>query len=443
MPARMPWGRTFLLGFGFFGITLLWTLYDAFVPILLSSFALAADRIGFLMTMDNWANLFVQPYVGARSDRTRTRWGRRYPYIIVGAPLAAIGAMLIPLAAARALPLLVGSMFIMTLSMAIFRSPTVALLGDVFPSELRSKANGVINFMGVLAGVIALLAVGRLFDVNPAYPFWIGAVGMLVVLGLLILLVREPRAQEPERAAGETNPGFLSTVKELGATVKSLYTNTDRSTLFMLTAILTWSVGIGALQTFFTLYGREELGLTPGTAGALLSFYPLSGLLFAIPGGYLGTYLGRRRTIILCLVVVALLLLSFLSIPAGPIQGAGGFQLLAPATWFADPTLRTIILLLMGAGGAMTIITVNSLPMLFDVTPGGRIGNATGLYYLFGSVASIIGPPLAGWIIKVTGTYRNVFIFATVFVFVGLFFMVMVRGGDPVAQEAREQPVPA
>jgi MFS family permease len=439
----MPWGRTFLLGFGFFGITLLWTLYDAFVPILLNTFGLAAGSIGFLMTMDNWANLFIQPYVGVRSDHTRTRWGRRYPYIMVGAPLAAIGAVLIPLAAARALPLLVGAMFIMTLSMAIFRSPTVALLGDVFPSELRSKANGVINFMGVLAGVIALLAVGRLFDVNRAYPFWIGAVGMLVVLGLLIILVREPRAQEPERAAGETNPGFLSTVKDLGATVKSLYTNTDRSTLFMLTAILTWSVGIGALQTFFTLFGQQELGLTAGTAGALLSFYPLSGLLFAIPGGYLGTYLGRRRTIILCLVIVALLLISFLSIPSGAIQGAAGFQLLAPATWFADPTLRTIILLLMGAGGAMTIITVNSLPMLYDVTPGGRIGSATGLYYLFGSVASIIGPPLAGVIVDVTGTFRAVFIFATVFVFVGLFFMAMVRGGDPVAQEAREQPVPA
>lgn len=213
MPAKMPWGRTFLLGFGFFGITLLWTLYDAYVPILLNTFGLAAGTIGFLMTMDNWANLFVQPYVGVRSDRTWTRWGRRYPYIMVGAPLAALGAILIPLGAARALPLLVGAMFIMTLSMSIFRSPTVALLGDVFPPELRSQANGVINFMGVLSAVIALLAIGPLFDSNRALPFWIGGVGMLVVLGLLILLVREPGSQDREHAAESDNPGLRATAR--------------------------------------------------------------------------------------------------------------------------------------------------------------------------------------------------------------------------------------
>lgn len=213
--------------------------------------------------------------------------------------------------------------------------------------------------------------------------------------------------------------------------------------LYTLTAILTWSVGIGALQTFFTLFGQQELGLSAGTAGALLSLYPLSGLLFAIPGGYLGTYLGRRRTILLCLLIVAGLLSVFLLIPSGPIEGAASFSRLNPSTWFADPTLRIIVLLLMGAGGAMTIITVNSLPMLFDVSPGGRVGSATGLYYLFASVASIIGPPLAGVMVDVTGTFRTVFIFATIFVFVGMAFMAMAREPAPATREPREQPIPA
>src|SRR5690606_18967594 len=130
---RMPWRKTFLLGFGFFGISLVWPLYDSYVPIFLSTFGLSNRLIGFLMTADNWVNLFVQPAVGVLSDRTRTRIGRRFPFILIGAPLAAVGIILIPLGATHSLPALVGAMLLMTISMALFRTPAVALLGDVFP----------------------------------------------------------------------------------------------------------------------------------------------------------------------------------------------------------------------------------------------------------------------------------------------------------------------
>lgn len=423
---RMPWRRTFLLGFGFFGLSLLWPLYDSFVPLFLRDFGLSNRAVGFSMTIDNYVNMFVQPWVGQRSDRTRTRLGRRFPYILAAAPVAALGAVLIPMGAARSLPLLLGAMFLFTGAMAFFRSPTVALLGDMFPPALRSKANGVINFMGGLAAVLAFVIGGQLFGVDRRLPFAAFAAAMLAMLVTLLFFVREPA--EPHSGGGEASAG-------LADTLRALFRGPDRRALLILSAILAWSVGITALQAFWTLFGVNELGLGEGAAAQLLSFYPLAGLLFAIPGGYLGARVGRRRTIVLCLVGVMALLVAFLFIPPSLLRGAAAFSLFNPASWVATPGIQLVILLLMGAGAAMTIITVNALPLLFDAAPEGQIGAFTGLYYLFGSVASITGPPVGGLLVDLTGSYRTIFLFAPFWVLVGVALLVAVR--EPPSEPRR------
>lgn len=135
MKKRFPYGRTLVLGFGFFGISLIWPIFNNYVPIFLrEDFGLSATVIGFIMTWDNYLNMFVQPVVGERSDHTRTRIGRRKPWMLVGAPLAAVFFIAVPLMGSP-----IGIMFAILLTnigMALFRSPTVALLGDLFPSPL-------------------------------------------------------------------------------------------------------------------------------------------------------------------------------------------------------------------------------------------------------------------------------------------------------------------
>ena len=132
MKQRFPYARTLLLGFGFFGINLIYPIFNNFVPVFLrEDFGLSASLIGFIMTWDNYVNMFLQPVVGERSDRTRTRLGRRKPWILVGAPLAAVFFVTVPLMGSP-----VGIMFailLTNLSMALFRAPTVSLLGDLFP----------------------------------------------------------------------------------------------------------------------------------------------------------------------------------------------------------------------------------------------------------------------------------------------------------------------
>src|SRR4030042_240132 len=149
-------GKIFLLGFGFFGVSVIWGTYNAYVPIFLESkFGLEPAMIGFFMTLDNIAALFIQPPVGAWSDRLRTPIGRRMPFILIGAPIGALVFGLIPLASV--LPLFVSCTTPLLLRMALWRTPVVALMPDITPSPNRSQANGIINMMGGIGSIIALL----------------------------------------------------------------------------------------------------------------------------------------------------------------------------------------------------------------------------------------------------------------------------------------------
>src|SRR4030067_1789049 len=80
MNRRFPFGKTFLLGFGFFGISLIWPIFNNFVPVFLrEEFGLSATLIGFIMTWDNYLNMFVQPIAGEPPRPTPTPLGRRAP----------------------------------------------------------------------------------------------------------------------------------------------------------------------------------------------------------------------------------------------------------------------------------------------------------------------------------------------------------------------------
>ncbi len=171
MAPKFNYGKTFLLGFGFLGISIIWPIFNQYIPIFLQAgnpefvkqllaegrsipdivgFGLAPSLALFIMTWDNILNMFIQPWVGAKSDQTWNRFGRRKPWILVGAPIALLGFIFIP--AAQSLLAIAAFILITNLGMSLFRSPTVAWLGDLFEPNERSKANGIINLMGGIGG---------------------------------------------------------------------------------------------------------------------------------------------------------------------------------------------------------------------------------------------------------------------------------------------------
>ena len=410
---KFSFSKTFLLGFGFFGVSVIWMVYNAFVPLFLANrFHIEPWLIGLFMTFDNIAALFIQPPVGAWSDRLRTPIGRRMPFILIGAPIGAIAFGFIPLAAV--LPLFVACTSTLLLSMAFWRTPVVALMPDITPSAYRSQANGIINFMGGVGAIIATLGGGALYKLNPAYPFWMGSILVIAATLLLFLFIREPK--EYETTSGE-RPDLFRSLKEV---VK----DRDKSAFRMLLAIFFWFVAYNAIEAFFTLYAQNHLGLPGGDGARLLGQLSLIFVLFALPAGYIGGSWGRRRTIITGILVLSTcMLLMFWLLPQ---------TLLIQVTRLPVLGVVPIIgVILMVAGASWALINVNSLPMVVDMTDNLRVGTYTGLYYLFSTLAAIAGPNINGWIIQLTGkNYSLVMLVGPIFMFIALLMMLGVRRGE-------------
>jgi Na+/melibiose symporter-like transporter len=423
---KFSYGKIFLLGFGFFGVSVIWGVYNAFVPIFLANkFGLEAAFIGFFMTLDNIAALFIQPPVGAWSDRLRTPIGRRLPFILAGAPITALAFGLIPLAAV--LPLFVACTSTLLLSAALWRTPVVALMPDVTPSEKRSQANGIINFMGGIGTIIALQTGGMLYKLNPAFPFWLGSALVVIAALVVFLFIKEPKDY---LETNESQPSMIESLREV-------LNNEEKSGARILFAIFFWFLGYSAVETFFTLYAQEHLGIDAGDGATLLSVFPLFFVLFAIPSGFIAARIGRRAAISFGLLLVAIILALFYILPAGTLlQPISPLPLVGIPLTEGGPRMLTMAgLMLMFGGIGWAFVNINSLPMVVELTTAARLGTFTGLYYLFSTLSAIVGPNVNGWAITITGNnYNVIMLIAPFFMLAALVLMLGVRRGEAIVR---------
>ena len=409
---KFNYGKIFLLGFGFFGVSVIWGVYNAFVPIFLADkFGLTPIFIGFFMTLDNIAALFIQPPVGAWSDRLRTPIGRRLPFILIGAPIGALAFGLIPVAAI--LPLFVACTSTLLLSMAFWRTPVVALMPDITPSQYRSQANGVINFMGGLGAIISFLGGAALYKLNPIFPFWMGSALVILAAVLVLIFIQEPK----DYGKTEQQPGMLASLKEVWA-------DTDKSAIRLFLAIFFWFIGYTAIEAFFTLYAKKHLGFNEADGSRLLGHLSLFFVLFALVAGMIGGKIGRRKTIMSGILLLGILISVIYVLPPAILT-----SVLTKLPVLG--TIPVISLFLMAAGIAWALININSLPMVVDLVEDARIGTYTGLYYLFSTLSAIAGPNVNGLIVQLTGkNYNSIMLVAPVFMLVALLLMIGVRRGE-------------
>lgn len=418
MTQRFNFGKTFLLGFGFFGVSVIWSVYNAYVPIFLANrFELAPALIGFFMTLDNIAALLIQPPIGAWSDRLRTPIGRRMPFILVGAPIGAAAFGLIPMQ--TVLPLFVACTSTLLLSMALWRTPVVALMPDITPSRYRSQANGIINFMGGVGAIIAFLFGADLYDLNPAYPFWLGSALVILASLMVFIFIREPKEYE---VTDQTRPNLWLSFKKIVA-------DKEKSPLRILLAIFFWFVAYNAIEAFFTLYSVNHLGLSESDGARLLGQLSLFFVLMALPAGLIGGRIGRRKTIMTGIVLLGSCMLAMFIIPAETLT----IQLTRLPVLGNVPVVGTILML---AGVSWALININSLPMVVDMTDDLHIGTFTGLYYLFSTMAAILGPNLNGIIINLSGSnYALVMLVGPLFMLLAFSMMLGVRRGEAKSQQ--------
>lgn len=429
---KLNWRQTVLIGLGLFGLNMMWKLYNDYVPIFLqagnplfdahlavktSGFGLQPGITGVIMTLDNVAGLLLMPLIGIWSDRIWTRWGRRKPFIVTLAPFSIIAFVLIPLivksippalsgqtaSLQRPLLLLVVTIGVFITTMAGFRNPILSLMPDLTPSPLRSQANGIVNLMGGISGVLITFVGAWLHARDIAAPFIVGAATMALTVLVLVLTIQEPRTLaevEPrEEGAG------LATLKQ----IRTVPTEIRPSLFFLVLAIFIWFVAFNAIETFLTSYCVNVLGVKENQA-ALLSGVPyLVFIGFAVPAGFLSARYGRRRIVILGLLAfAAVLLLGFLF-----------------------PTLPVTIGVLALAGCAWALININGLPLVVDSAPtDAAIGTFTGIYFIGSQLAAVVGPVLNGWIIETTRNYKMVLATPMVFFLLAALTMRGVTRGE-------------
>ena len=393
--------KTLLLSFGFFASSIAWSVYNSFVPQILEGFIKSTTLIGFIMTIDNIFGVVFQPIFGKLSDKTRTRFGRRMPYIFVGLPICAVAFTLVP--RMNSLPSLMAVLIIFTFVMSAWRSPVVALMPDITPGPLRSQANGIVNLMGGVGSLIAFFAGGMLFKAGGfPLPFLMSAVMMILALLVMALFVREPKE------------AYDSTDENKKKSDVKLTRNEMKSLLLILFGVFFWFTGYNAVETFFTLYATNTLGMDAGSAAMTLSVFSLTFLAFAVPAGFIGAKIGRRRAILIGLLGIIILFL--------------------PMIFVANVWVTRICLFL--AGFFWALININSLPMVVRLSGDDKVGTYIGYYYFFSFSSQIVSPILFGFIRDMIGHYKVLFLYACIAFAIAGISLFFVRHGEDGKEKA-------
>ena len=421
--------RTILTGLAFLSICAFWQMYNSIVPLILTNtFHLNETYSGIIMAADNILALFLLPLFGSLSDRTNTKIGKRMPYVLFGTGIAIILMNILPIidnSYSTAPSGFKTASFIVVLglllvAMGTYRSPAVALMPDITPKPLRSKANAIINLMGALGGVIYLgvaavmypnSKVANLAHVNYQPLFIVVASIMFVAIAVLFLTVKEPKLVAEQRELEEKHPEW-NLAEDDGSGNETLPAGVKKSLGFLLASIGLWFIGYNAVETWFTTYVSNVMGQALGGASTCLLIATGGAVVSYIPIGVLASKVGRKRTIMGGIILLA------------SCFGLGYFL----TTTYSEINLIMFIVFAL-VGLAWAAINVNSLPMVVEMCKGSDIGKFTGYYYTFSMAAQVITPVLAGYLLRNVG-YTTLFPYAALFVALSFVTMLFVKHGD-------------
>ena len=307
-----------------------------------------------------------------------------------------------------------GILLLLLISMATFRTPAVALMPDVTLKPLRSKANAIINLMGNAGGIIVLgigsvLAISKVKNAYMSYTGVYAIVGgiMLAALVVFLLTVKEPKwvaeMQQQSIALGLDKPEEVTQTGEK----KKLSKAELRSLIFMLASIVLWFFGYNAVTSKYTVYAQNVLDKDATTTLLLAN---VAAIIAYLPVGMVASKIGRKKTI---LAGVAMLFTAFF---------VACFMTASSPSW-----LMSCMFCL--AGVAWATINVNSFPMVVEMCSGADVGKYTGYYYTASMAAQSLTPTISG-IFMDNIAMTSLFPYASIFVGLAFFTMLMVKHGD-------------
>jgi len=406
---KLNYKRTFFIGFAFLAISAFWQMYDNIIPLILqNTFHLSESVIGVIMAIDNVLAVFLLPLIGTFSDKVDTPLGKRTPFILCGTAAAVILMMMLPVSDKMGnVILFVVALGATLLAMAMYRSPAVALMPDLTPKPLRSKANAIINLMGAIGGVYTLILISTLVGEGktPSYlPVFLGVAGIMVLSVVLLLLTTNEK-----KIARQIALEYPEQEEEVETTSDGkLAPEVKKSLVLILLSVFFWFAAYNAVTTAFSRYAVTVWGMENGGYANCLMTATVAAIISYIPIGIIASKIGRKKTI---LIGIALM---------------GSCFLMAAFMPEYHPVIN-VGFCMIGFGWAA--IGVNSLPMVVEMSKSGDIGKYTGLYYTFSMSAQIATPILSGVLLDFV-SYRTLFPYAVVFSALAFVTMSMVKHGD-------------
>ena len=375
----------------FMGMISFWQVYDGIVPKMLTgTFGLSNSLTGAIMAIDNVFGLFLLPLFGILSDRCASKLGRRTPFILLGSGIATLSVPLIAIANnAGSLPLLICAILITLLAICVYRTMTAAIVADITPHPLRTKADSVQKIVGYADTGVMLVAISVMVPnvERPDYlpPFLLQAAFVLVSAVVYDLLVKEPAlVQKMHQKSLEMGIREDEVEKddspEAGGKERVADRSMRLSIVMLLAATFFYYMSYNAMTTNISRYADIFYGMAGGSyaiinivtiVGALASYVPLANLSLKV---------GRKKVALASSVVMVSCPLVLWLVP--------GFS----------PVLYLVFLLMgVSLGGVdMCVYT-----MILECCSSNSVGRYSGYYYTVSMAAQVITPILSGVVMDV------------------------------------------
>lgn len=439
--------RTSLIGFAFFGILLLWQVYDSWCPTFLTDIfarniynvtkdSLTQEQtlsvqwlVGIIMACDNLAALILLPIFGNLSDKTKTPIGKRMPFILIGTMISAMAFPFIPLFFhMNNIAGMVIMMAVVLMFMMMYRNPAVALMPDITPKPLRAKANGIINIMGYFGGACAtvlgifLPLSNYLRDRNIwliELPFIIASVLMVISAIVLFLTINENKLAEElkdEIALGEKQAEVVETVDDDKPMPKK--------NLYMLLGILgaefLWFMADNAVGTYINNYVIYYLEASSSKTSMLIIIGGVMSVAGFAIAGFIADKIGRKWTVSigLALTLVAYIVMCF------TFKSSTTYVDKSDHVYHNLPILLYIVFALKGFG--MALVHNCSFPMVVELCSSKKIGKFTGYYYAASMSAQTITPVLLGLILNRTLHWGALSVYSAILIALSFTVFVIV-----------------
>lgn len=398
-PTRpLSFSESVVFGFGNLGSNTVYNFLNGAAGLYLNRYPeVPVWLVGPLAQERSLAGAFAQPIVGAMSDRTRTRIGRRKPYFIAGVALTAASLLYL-----SGFPPLVPMLIVLSINaffLNVAVDPYTALLADIVPPGQRGRVGTVLAIFNMLGQIAATLLAIFLWDRSPQLVFVLVATILVVSFAITTIGVREP----------ESPPAPTERVKiDIGNYVRGLLAEREL-TKYVLAAAVFW-LGTGGVIPYLTRFAVNELGTTEGDSFQLFLPALLGTIVGAIPAGYFADRIGKKPVLGVGMVAFALIALI-------------GSQV---------QTVTQALIVMAFIGLANGVWTALNVPLLVDLVIPARAAEMTGLGSGVWSLAQPIGALIAGILIGNFDSYRASFVGAAVLVFVSFLLLLTVRAPKAV-----------